>query len=266
MLHNRSMSPGTFIPELGYPDVLQAAQWLKNAFGFSERLRIGTHRVQLTFGEGSVVAFHAEIPVSLNQEKNQRIKVRVVGIDNHFEQATRAGAIVHAPPTTHPYGERQYTIEDIAGHLWTFSESVADVHPQEWGGELLYSHTSSQRFYHGTRAELKPGDLMQPGFASNYTDRKSPWIYFSETLHAATWAAELAKGEGPGRIYLVDPTGTFVDDPNLTDKKFPGNPTKSYRSREPLRVVDEFLDWQGHSPAEIQAMKDGIAGKEPIDD
>ena len=66
MLHNRSMSPGTFIPELGYPDVLQAAQWLKNAFGFSERLRIGTHRVQLTFGEGSVVAFHAEIPVSLN--------------------------------------------------------------------------------------------------------------------------------------------------------------------------------------------------------
>lgn len=83
---------------------------------------------------------------------------------------------------------------------------------------------------------------------------------------AEAWGAELAKGEGLGRIYIVEPTGSFVDDPNLTDKKFPGNPTKSYRSREPLRVVVELLDWQGHSPEEIQAMKDGIAGKEPIDD
>lgn len=96
--------------------------------------------------------------------------------------------------------------------------------------------------------------------------RKSPWIYFSETLNAATWGAELAKGEGPGRIYVVEPTGPFVDDPNLTDKKYPGNPTKSYRSRDPLRVVREYLGWQGHSAEEIQAMKDGIKGKEPIDD
>src|SRR5438128_5292650 len=81
--------------------------------------------------------------------------------------------------------------------------------------------TNSRRFYHGTRADLKPGDLLQPGYSSNYTERRSPWIYFSETLHAATWGAELAKGEGPGRIYLVEPTGSFVDDPNLTDKKYP---------------------------------------------
>jgi rifampin ADP-ribosylating transferase len=128
------------------------------------------------------------------------------------------------------------------------------------------SETSSRRFYHGTRADLKPGDLIQPGYSSNYTERKSPWVYFSETLHAATWGAELAKGEGPGRIYVVEPTGAFMDDPNLTDKKFPGNPTKSYRSREPLRVVGEYLDWQGHSPEEIQAMKDAIAGLEPIED
>jgi len=80
--------------------------------------------------------------------------------------------------------------------------------------------------------------------------------------------AELSqlKVEGPGRIYLVEPTGAFMDDPNLTDKKYPGNPTKSYRSREPLRVVSEHLDWQGHAPEEIQAMKDAIAGLEPIDD
>lgn len=126
--------------------------------------------------------------------------------------------------------------------------------------------TGSRRFYHGTRAVLKPGDLIRPGYGSNYATRKSPWVYFSETLEAATWGAELAKGEGPGRIYIVAPTGEFMDDPNLTDKKFPGNPTKSYRSREPLRVVSEVLDWVGHSAEQIQAMKDGIAGKEPIDD
>ncbi len=121
-------------------------------------------------------------------------------------------------------------------------------------------------FFHGTRAVMKPGDLLQPGYSSNYTERRSPWIYFSETLNAATWGAELAKGDGPGRIYEVDPTGEFVDDPNLTNQRFRGNPTKSYRSQQPLRVLREVLDWTGHTPEEIQAMKDGIAGKEPIDD
>ncbi len=77
--------------------------------------------------------------------------------------------------------------------------------------------SNSRRFYHGTGADLKPGDLLQGGYSSNYTERRSPWIYFSETLHAATWGAELAKGEGPGRIYVVEPTGPFMDDPNVTD-------------------------------------------------
>lgn len=121
-------------------------------------------------------------------------------------------------------------------------------------------------FYHGTRAQLRPGELLRSGHRSNFTERRSPWIYFSETLNAATWGAELARGEGPGRIYVVEPTGLFADDPNLTDRKFPGNPTKSYRSAEPLRVVRELLGWQGHTAEEIQAMKDGIAGTEPIDD
>jgi Rifampin ADP-ribosyl transferase len=125
---------------------------------------------------------------------------------------------------------------------------------------------TSRRFYHGTRADLKTGDLLRPGYTSNYSDARSRWIYFSETLNAATWGAELAKGNGPARIFIVEPTGTFVDDPNLTDKRYPGNPTKSYRSREPLYVVREHFDWQGHTPEEIQAMKDAIAGLEPIDD
>jgi rifampin ADP-ribosylating transferase len=126
--------------------------------------------------------------------------------------------------------------------------------------------TDARTFYHGTKADLQPGELIQGGYASNYTDRKSPWAYFTETLHAATWGAELAKGNGPARIYVVEPTGEFVDDPNVTDKKFPGNPTKSYRSREPLRVMSEYVDWVGHSEEEIQAMKDAIADLEPIDD
>lgn len=125
---------------------------------------------------------------------------------------------------------------------------------------------STRLFYHGTKADLKPGDLLQPSNPSNYTERKSSWIYFSETLHAATWGAELARGEGRCRIYEVEPTGEFVDDPNLTDKKFHGNPTRSYRSREPLRIVREVLGWVGHSPEEIEAMKDAIAGLEPIND
>lgn len=114
-------------------------------------------------------------------------------------------------------------------------------------------------FYHGTKADLKPGDLVTPGYRSNYGhgERTIAWVYMSAML--SPWAAELARGDGPGRIYIVEPTGPFEDDPDLTDKKFAGNPTKSYRSREPLRVVGEVTDWQGHSPEEIAAMTDGLA-------
>jgi hypothetical protein len=126
--------------------------------------------------------------------------------------------------------------------------------------------TGVQRFYHGTKADLKPGDLIEPGRTSNYGKRnRTVYIYLTGTLDAATWGAELALGEGPGRIYTVEPTGSIMDDPDLTDKKFPGNPTKSYRSREPLWVTGEVTDWQGHSPETIQAMKDAIKGLEPID-
>ncbi|KUG08970.1 rifampin ADP-ribosyl transferase [Solirubrum puertoriconensis] len=111
-------------------------------------------------------------------------------------------------------------------------------------------------FYHGTKANLHLGDLIQPGFNSNYGQRKkAAYVYLTATLDAATWGAELALGDGPGRIYIVEPTGPFEDDPNLTDKKFPGNPTKSYRTQHPLRVVGEVTNWQGHSPEHLNAMK-----------
>jgi rifampin ADP-ribosylating transferase len=135
------------------------------------------------------------------------------------------------------------------------------------------NHPDSQRFYHGTRADLKPGDQIAPGRSPNFgnLDRKTTYVYLTATLDAAIWGAELALGEGPGRIYTVEPTGPIMDDPNLTDKKFPGNPTKSYRTREPLRVTGEVTDWQGHSPELLKAMKDNLdrlkrLGIEPIDD
>ena len=115
-------------------------------------------------------------------------------------------------------------------------------------------------FYHGTRAHLAIGDLLVAGYQSNFrAQMRSSWIYFAATLEAAIWGAELAAGEGPGRIYIVEPTGSFVDDPNLTDKKFPGNPTKSYRSQDPVRVVGEVEGWVGHSPEQLKAMREGLA-------
>ena len=130
----------------------------------------------------------------------------------------------------------------------------------------------SQPLYHGTRADLRPGDLIEPGRSSNYgSRRKAVFVYLTATLDAATWGAELAAGEGPGRIYLVEPTGPIEDDPNLTDQKFPGNPTRSYRSRNPLRVTGEVAGWQGHSPEQLRAMRESLArlaaaGIEAIED
>ncbi|HEY4429224.1 MAG TPA: NAD(+)--rifampin ADP-ribosyltransferase [Solirubrobacteraceae bacterium] len=110
-------------------------------------------------------------------------------------------------------------------------------------------------YLHGTKANLAVGDLLVPGRESNFeVGRVMNYVYFTATLDAAVWGAELACGEDRGRIYIVEPTGDFEDDPNVTDKKFPGNPTQSFRSREPLRVVGELLDWAGHSPEKLESM------------
>jgi len=114
-------------------------------------------------------------------------------------------------------------------------------------------------FYHGSRADLKPGDLIAAGYSSNYGARKAAsWVYLTGTLDAAIWGAELAAGDGRERIYIVEPTGPIVDDPNLTDKRFPGNPTRSYRTREPLRIIEEVIDWEPHSAEELQHMRDHL--------
>ncbi|GAA1958800.1 NAD(+)--rifampin ADP-ribosyltransferase [Nocardioides panacihumi] len=114
-------------------------------------------------------------------------------------------------------------------------------------------------YLHGTKAVLAMGELLVPGRESNFeAGRTMNFIYFTATLDAAVWGAELAVGEDRGRIYVVEPTGEFEDDPNVTDKKFPGNPTQSFRSRTPLRVVGEVDDWVGHSAEKLQAMRDGL--------
>ena len=114
-------------------------------------------------------------------------------------------------------------------------------------------------YLHGTKANLAAGDLLVPGRESNFEEgRVMNYVYFTATLDAAVWGAELAAGEGRGRIYIVEPSGGIEDDPNVTDRKFPGNPTQSFRSREPLRVVGELVDWVGHSPEKLQAMRDGL--------
>ncbi|MFN3865880.1 MAG: NAD(+)--rifampin ADP-ribosyltransferase [Demequina sp.] len=118
-------------------------------------------------------------------------------------------------------------------------------------------------YLHGTKAELAPGALLIPGRRSNYgVERTARHVYVTATLDAATWGAELAAGEGRGHIYVVEPTGALEDDPNVTDKRFAGNPTMSYRTQDPVRVVEELSHWRGHNPAQVRAMREHLAALE----
>ncbi|MGA8029722.1 MAG: VOC family protein [Bryobacteraceae bacterium] len=135
MLSNRSIPRAAVIPVLAYPDVNQAASWLCDAFGFSVRMRIGNHRVQLNVGDGAVIVREMR-PNEVNAllGTGHSVTVRVEDADAHCERAKSHGARITASPVTQPYGERQYNADDFAGHSWTFSQSVVDVHPDEWGG------------------------------------------------------------------------------------------------------------------------------------
>ena len=134
MRNNRSMPSSTIIPVLGYADAAQAVTWLCRSFGFTERLRIGDHRAQLRAGDGdgAVVVTAVKAPSPIHS-----IMVRVADVDTHYARAQAAGATILSPPNTYPYGERQYSAADTGGHVWTFSQTVADVDPTEWGGELV---------------------------------------------------------------------------------------------------------------------------------
>ncbi len=123
--------------------------------------------------------------------------------------------------------------------------------------------TFAQSYFHGTKADLKIGDLIKPGFSSNYGRPAATHVYLTSTLDAAIWGAELAVGDGAGCIYVVEPTGALENDPELTDQKFPGNPTQSYRTSDALRVIGKVIDWTGHAPEQLKTMRDHLAKLEP---
>ena len=137
MKTNRSIPDATIIPELAYADVADAARWLCDVFGFRERLRIANHRIQLTFGGSALVVIDGPSESDTAQRSTHSVLVRVEDLDRIFERAVRAGAQAIRPPADHPYGERQATLRDPGGHVWTLSQSIADVDPADWGGELV---------------------------------------------------------------------------------------------------------------------------------
>jgi Rifampin ADP-ribosyl transferase len=149
--------------------------------------------------------------------------------------------------------DQRNAIRRMSDHVWVNEASGAENTP------MPSEVKDFGPFYHGTKADLQPGDLLEPGYGSNFGERrKANYIYLTATLDAAIWGAELAVGGGPGRIFRVKPTGRYEDDPNLTDTRFPGNPTRSYRTREPLRLESEVFDWEPHSPEVLQDMRDHL--------
>lgn len=134
MLQNRSIPASTVIPELAYPDIGEAIVWLCSAFGFTLRLQIGSHRAQLNVGDGAVVLTEWRREGHRDADLAHSVMVRVDDVNRHYERARLHGARVIGPPADYPYGERQYTAEDLVGHRWTFSQSIADIHPSDWGG------------------------------------------------------------------------------------------------------------------------------------
>lgn len=131
--HNRSMPTAVVIPELAYPDVREAVGWLCRVFGFSERLQIGNHRAQLSFDGGAVIVTTASTG---NADFSHAVMVRVADVDSHYDHVRQQGAEIGQPPTDYPYGERQYTAVDLYGRRWTFSQTIADIDPTTWGGQL----------------------------------------------------------------------------------------------------------------------------------
>jgi uncharacterized glyoxalase superfamily protein PhnB len=156
MINNRSMPHSTIIPVLGYNDVPQAVDWLTRVFGFTERLRIADHRVQLTYGSGDLVVMKS---AASGGTASHSIMVRVTDVDAHYLQSKQAGAQIVGEPATFPYGERQYTVADLGGQVWTFSQSVADVDPRSWGGTLV-SEQRNQRVQ-ATRSKQRAAEAAR---------------------------------------------------------------------------------------------------------
>ena len=142
MISNRSMPTSIVIPVLHYPDVIKSVEWLCKAFGFTVRIKIGNHRVQLNVGEASIVITSLEETVDTSSPVTHSVMIRVDQIDEHFKQVLASNPEVIQPLTDQVYGERQYTVKDPYGHVWTFSQSIKDVDPLSWGGIPINLNTS----------------------------------------------------------------------------------------------------------------------------
>lgn len=238
MLQNRSIPRCTVIPQLGYRDVTEASRWLCDAFGFTVRLQIANHRVQMNVGDGAMVVTEAS-----STAPRGSMMVRVAGVDEHHARAAAHGARVVNPPADYPYGERQYTVEDPGGHYWTFTQSIADVAPEAWGGVLVNPGgasreelaTASERFAAaiGTRDVDAIRSLLAPGFTHR-------------TLGGAVADAESfvrAIQQIPGEITSVTlhdmqidlcPTGALVTGTQHAQVRIDGNLIDDRRA---------FVDW-----------------------
>ena len=142
MQRNRSVPPFSVMPSLTYPDVGHVVEWLTRAFGLVEHIRIGDHRAQLGFGDGALVvadATHGRCPPGADESVTHSVMVREEDVNAHYETVLAASGRILSEPADYPYGERQYTVADLAGHHWTFTQSVADLAPEEWGGKTVSS-------------------------------------------------------------------------------------------------------------------------------
>ena len=156
--------------------------------------------------------------------------------------------------------EYQEGFDNAWKKLTTDGDGLFETRPERFTPAGLRTNVKETGpLYHGTKADLNAGDLIKTGFKSNYgKGEKANFVYLTAFMDGAVLAAELAAGSGRGRVYVVEPTGGIDDDPNVTDRKFPGNPTRSYRTREPLRVIGEVLDLKGHSPDMLAKMRENM--------
>lgn len=259
--------------------ILQYVNWLNEVGGpelkvtlSSQKFDIEMETIQETYGEpdgGILLAFKNGIAVGVVgikrfNEKECEVKRMFVEPES---RGLKIGSLLLDKSIELAKRLNYDTIKlDTAGFMESAIKLYTDNNFVEIPAYRLNSHPEARYFeldirtyYHGTKANLNEGDMIGPGFSSNYGQRKqAKYVYFTATLDAATWGAELAVGEGEGRIYIVEPTGPLEDDPNLTDKKFPGNPTKSYRTQAPLRVIGEVKDWKGHDPQQLKTMRDHL--------
>ncbi|MDR3069765.1 MAG: NAD(+)--rifampin ADP-ribosyltransferase [Propionibacteriaceae bacterium] len=239
-------------------DAAASATFLTNHFGFTAEMQAEGFASLSREDAGMNIVFLSQgLPTMPTEQRDQNATGVIVAfvvddLEGELARLEAEGVEITMPLTVEEWGERAFQVLDPNGVI---------IQLVDWKGTAsTHGVLDPGPFFHGTKAALNPGDLLEAHRPSNFGTRKEAnFVYLTSVLETAVWGAELALGEGPGRIYQVEPIGQIENDPNLTDKKIPGNPTKSYRTRQPLRVVGEVREWEGHSPQVLQSMVDQVA-------